>query len=84
MGEQHLDPFAIPAGLLECGRVIEGSGHIARLFMSRGILRWGVFGQHFSLSGHRSHSASRSEIMPSIDLPSWFTTMAPICSVQAS
>jgi hypothetical protein len=33
MGEQHLDPFAIQAGLLECGRVIEGSGHIASLFI---------------------------------------------------
>jgi hypothetical protein len=33
MGEQHLDPFAIPAGLLECRRVIEGSGHIASLFI---------------------------------------------------
>jgi hypothetical protein len=29
MGEQHLDPLAIPAGLLECRRVIEGSSHIA-------------------------------------------------------
>ncbi len=29
MGEQHLDPFAIPAGLLEGGRVIEGPGHVA-------------------------------------------------------
>jgi hypothetical protein len=33
MGEQHLDPLAIPAGLLEGGRVIEGSSHIARLFI---------------------------------------------------
>jgi len=33
MGEQHLDPFAIPAGLRECGRVIEGSRHIASLLM---------------------------------------------------
>jgi hypothetical protein len=34
MGEQHLDPLAIPAGLLEGGRVIEGSGHIAGLFIN--------------------------------------------------
>jgi len=33
MGEQHLDPFAIPSGLFECGRVIEASGHIASLFI---------------------------------------------------
>ena len=33
MGEQHLDPLAIPAGLLECRRVVEGSGHIASLFI---------------------------------------------------
>ena len=33
MGEQHLDPLAISAGLLEGGRVIEGSGHIASLFV---------------------------------------------------
>jgi len=33
MGEQHLDPLAIPAGLLEGGRVIDGSGHIASLFI---------------------------------------------------
>jgi hypothetical protein len=33
MVEQHLDPFAIPAGLREGGRVIEGSGHIAGLFI---------------------------------------------------
>lgn len=33
MSEQHLDPFAIPAGLLEGGRVIDGSGHIAGLFI---------------------------------------------------
>ena len=33
MGEQHLDPLAIPAGLLECRRVMEGSGHIASLFV---------------------------------------------------
>ena len=33
MGEQHLDPLAIPAGLLECRRVIEGSGHIASRFI---------------------------------------------------
>ena len=33
MGEQHLDPFAIPAGPLEGGRVIEGSRHIASLFI---------------------------------------------------
>ena len=33
MGEQHLDPLAIPSGLFECGRVTEGSGHIASLFI---------------------------------------------------
>jgi hypothetical protein len=33
MGKQHLDPLAIAARLLECGRVIEGSGHIASLFI---------------------------------------------------
>lgn len=33
MGEQHLDPLAIPAGLLECRRIMEGSGHIASLFV---------------------------------------------------
>ena len=33
MGEQHLDPLAIPAGLLEGGRVVESSGHIAGLFI---------------------------------------------------
>ena len=33
MGEQHLDPLAIPAGLLEGGRVIEGAGHVAGIFI---------------------------------------------------
>ena len=33
MGEQHLDPLALSARLLECGRVVEGSGHIAGLFI---------------------------------------------------
>ena len=33
MGEQHLDPLAFPAGPLEGGRVIEGSGHIVGLFI---------------------------------------------------
>ena len=33
MGEQHLDLLAFPAGVLECGRVVQGSGHIAGLFV---------------------------------------------------
>jgi hypothetical protein len=33
MGEQHLDPLAIPAGLLEGRRVVEASGHITSFFI---------------------------------------------------
>jgi hypothetical protein len=46
MGERHLDPLAIPAGLLECRRVIEGSGHIASCFID-------VAG-HFAMGGIRT------------------------------